>query len=119
MLIGELSRRTGVRPHQLRYYESQGLLAPDRSPGGYRDYPEGAVLTVRQIRKLLDAGLNTDDIAYLLPCVKGDDPELPSCPEAVDLLQDRLRVLDERAATLARSRAALRDYVDVTTARRR
>ncbi|CAM5568566.1 hypothetical protein SVIOM74S_05222 [Streptomyces violarus] len=57
MLIGELSRRTGVNPHQLRYYEAQGLLVPDRGDNGYREYGDDAVLTVAQISKLLDAGL--------------------------------------------------------------
>jgi DNA-binding transcriptional MerR regulator len=44
MRIGELSRRTGVNAHQLRYYESQGLLEPARGANGYREYEEGALL---------------------------------------------------------------------------
>ncbi|MCP9982415.1 MerR family DNA-binding transcriptional regulator [Actinomadura madurae] len=34
MRIGELSHRTGVKAHQLRYYEAQGLL--DAGRGGQR-----------------------------------------------------------------------------------
>ncbi|MFI6950940.1 MerR family DNA-binding transcriptional regulator [Streptomyces sp. NPDC050422] len=48
VLIGELSRQTGVNPHQLRYYEAQGLLVPGRGDNGYREYGEDAVLTVSQ-----------------------------------------------------------------------
>ncbi|WP_435831172.1 MerR family DNA-binding transcriptional regulator [Nocardia salmonicida] len=36
MRIGELSTRTGVNTHQLRYYEAQGLMSAHRSPNGYR-----------------------------------------------------------------------------------
>jgi DNA-binding transcriptional MerR regulator len=111
MLIGELSRRTGVRTHQLRYYEAQGLLKPRRSPGGYREYGDDAVLTVRQIRKMLEAGLSTQDIAFLLPCANGPTPEFYACPELVDALRARLHALDEQIDTLARSRRALRDYL--------
>ncbi|WP_461076313.1 MerR family transcriptional regulator [Streptomyces deserti] len=117
MLIGELSRRTGVRAHQLRYYEAQGLLEPRRSAGDYREYAEDAVVTVGQIRRLLAAGLSTQDIAFLLPCATGTAPELEPCPELLDGLRARLRELDEHIATLARSRQALQDYVDATEAR--
>ncbi|MER6580503.1 MerR family transcriptional regulator [Nonomuraea sp. NPDC001023] len=117
MLIGDLSRRTGVRPHQLRYYEAQGLLEPSRRASGYREYDDGAVLTVAQIRKLLDAGLSTDEIAYLLPCVTGPDPDLVPCPELLDTLRARLRGLDEQIDTLTRSRHALRGYLETTERR--
>ncbi|GAA4083625.1 MerR family transcriptional regulator [Actinomadura miaoliensis] len=117
MLIGELSRRTGVRTHQLRYYEAQGLLTPCRSAGGYREYTDDAVLTVHQIRKLLGAGLSTDDIAYLLPCVTGPAPDLEPCPELLDALRARLHGLDEHIDTLVRSRQALADYIEATEQR--
>lgn len=55
MLIGELSRRTGVSTRLLRYYEGQGLLEARRGPNGYRSYDEDAVATVRKIRALLAA----------------------------------------------------------------
>jgi DNA-binding transcriptional MerR regulator len=114
MLIGELSRKTGVRSHQLRYYEAQGLLEPGRGASGYREYTDEAVLTVAQIRRLLEAGLSTEDIAFLLPCAIGDAPELPACPEALDALHLRLRSLDEQIDTLTRSRRALRDFIKTT-----
>ncbi len=117
MLIGELSRRTGVRAHQLRYYEAQGLLEPGRGASGYREYADDAELTVTQIRKLLEAGLSTEDIAYLQPCVTGAAPEFAPCPELVDTLRARLHGLDERIATLTRSRRALHDYIETTERR--
>lgn len=79
MLIGELSRLTGVNAHQLRYYEAQGLLTADRGANGYREYDDSAVLRVKQIRHLLAAGLSSEDIAYLLPCAVS---ETRSCPAA-------------------------------------
>lgn len=117
MLIGELSRRTGVRTHQLRYYEAQGLLEPRRSTGGYRRYTDEAVLTVSQIRKLLAAGLSTDDIAFLLPCVTGSAPELAPCPDLLEVLRARLQQMDEHIDTLVRSRKALAHHIQATELR--
>jgi DNA-binding transcriptional MerR regulator len=114
VLIGELSNRTGVGAHLLRYYEAQGLLECDRGANGYRQYADDAVLTVTQIRGLLDAGLSTEDIAFLLPCATGDGPDLEPCEELLDVLRARLRGLDERIDALIRSRKALQGYLDAT-----
>ncbi|MFI6788820.1 MerR family transcriptional regulator [Nonomuraea sp. NPDC050383] len=111
MLIGELSRRTGVNAHQLRYYELQGLLEADRGANGYREYNEDAVLRVKQIRHLLGAGLSSEDIAYLLPCAVGEAPELLGCPELLAAMRSRLRRLDDQMDRLAQSRDALADYI--------
>ncbi|MFD3529990.1 MerR family transcriptional regulator [Streptomyces sp. NPDC058664] len=112
MRIGELSRRTGVHTHQLRYYEAQGLLEAGRGGNGYREYDEDAVLRVRQIRHLLDAGLSSEDIAYLLPCAVGETPELLGCPELLAAMRSRLRRIDDQMERLARSRDALTGYID-------
>lgn len=112
MRIGELSRRTGVNAHQLRYYEAQGLLEAHRGANGYREYGEDAILRVKQIRHLLGAGLSTEDIAYLLPCAVGEAPELLGCPELLAAMRSRLQRLDEQLNRLAQSRATLAHYID-------
>ena len=117
MRIGELSRRTGVNAHQLRYYEAQGLLEPERSGNGYREYTDDAVLTVTQIRRLLDAGLSTQDIAWLLPCATGTGPDFYPCPELLDKFRDRLDGLDAHITTLSRSRQVLNEYLDAAERR--
>src|SRR5437868_1581125 len=73
MRIGELSGRTGVSVRSLRYYEEQGLLAADRTPGGQREYPEGAVDRVILIQQLFAAGLHSARIAEILPCMRAPD----------------------------------------------
>jgi DNA-binding transcriptional MerR regulator len=112
MRIGELSRRTSVNAHQLRYYEAQGLLEADRRANGYREYGENAVTRVKQIRHLLGAGLTSGDIAYLLPCATGEAPELLGCPELLAAMRSRLQRLDDRLDRLTRSRDVLADYID-------
>ncbi|MEV8633675.1 MerR family transcriptional regulator [Streptosporangium sp. NPDC051023] len=117
MLIGELSRRTGVHAHQLRYYEAQGLLEPGRGANGYREYTDDALLTVTQIRRLLEAGLSTQEIGFMLPCATGTTPDFEPCPELMVTLRARLHGLDEHIDTLTHSRRALNDYIDATERR--
>lgn len=112
MRIGELSRRTGVNAHQLRYYEAQGLLEADRRANGYRDYDESAMLRVKQIRHLLGAGLSSEDIAYVLPCAVGEAPELPGCSELLAAMRSRRQRLEDQMQRLAQSRDALTVYID-------
>ncbi|RDD85317.1 MerR family transcriptional regulator [Streptomyces parvulus] len=87
MRIGELARRAGVSTRALRYYEEQGLLHPQRTVHGHRDYPESAVSRVALIRQLYAAGLTSRLIFAVLPAIDARHLE-PA------LLR---RLLDERA----------------------
>ncbi|WP_372407064.1 MerR family transcriptional regulator [Streptomyces luteireticuli] len=105
MRIGELAGRTGVSVRLLRYYEEQGLLASERTPGGHRSYAADAPLVVGRIRGLLDAGLPTRVIREVLPCVEGDGLFVHPC--VGDRLRDQLRGMDEKIAGLQESRTGL------------
>ncbi|MEV0640021.1 MerR family transcriptional regulator [Streptomyces sp. NPDC050619] len=119
MRIGELARRTGVSERSLRYYEQQGLLAAERTPGGHRDYPEAAVDRVIRIQELFAAGLHSSKIARLLPCIRDADggPSAVATPKLVaDLTEERARI-DETIADLRRSRETLDEVIDAAQGR--
>ena len=111
MLIGELSRRTGVSTRLLRYYEAQGLLDAGRRRNGYRDYDEDAVLTVRQVRALLSAGLSTEVIRSVLPCARGEQPDFDWCAGLRAVLDRELAATDERIDGPRRRRSAIVGYL--------
>ena len=69
MRIGELAARSGVSVRALRYYEEQGLLVAERTPAGQRRYSEEAVERVCFFQDMYAAGLNSRNIAALLPCM--------------------------------------------------
>jgi DNA-binding transcriptional MerR regulator len=115
MRIGELSHRTGTSRRLLRYYEEQGLIAPDRAPNGYRDYDEALVDRVVHIRGLLDAGLPTRIIRQILPCLATPQVILcaePATPELVAALEHEHDRMTERIEVLTRNRDAMADYLD-------
>jgi DNA-binding transcriptional MerR regulator len=114
MRIGELARRTGVSERSLRYYETQGLLGAERTPGGHRDYAEWAVDRVVRIQALYAAGLHSKKIAELLPCMRDADggPSETATPRLVaDLAAERERI-DHSIADLLRSREVLDEVID-------
>jgi MerR family transcriptional regulator, light-induced transcriptional regulator len=64
--IGELSRRHGVSPDLLRVWERRyGLLAPQRSPGGFRLYTPDDEARVRAMRRGLAQGLSASVAARM------------------------------------------------------
>ncbi|KWT62121.1 MerR family transcriptional regulator [Streptomyces albus subsp. albus] len=108
MRMKEMVRRTGVHERLLRYYEQQGLLAPERLPSGYRVYSESDVEVVRRIRCLLAAGLPTSLIAQVLPCIRSDDGRLvPTCPDLVAQLRQESERITRAIEELQTSRTML------------
>ncbi|GAA4964389.1 MerR family transcriptional regulator [Nonomuraea thailandensis] len=108
MRISALARRTGVSPRALRYYEEKGLLIPGRTAGGYRDYTDEHVETVRRIRILLSAGLNSDMVREILPCMVDDGEFLaPGCEDLIAAFEREQRRIDTQIAELHDVRSAL------------
>jgi DNA-binding transcriptional MerR regulator len=113
VLIGELSRRTGVSERLLRYYERTQLIHADRRANGYREYDDQTVETVRRVRALLAVGLPTRIIRQVLPCTH-DAATLAPCPGILTSLRKQLDILDRRAADLDAARRLLRQTIAVT-----
>lgn len=119
MRIGELSRRTGVSERSLRYYEEQGLLVSDRTPGGHRDYPQRAVDRVILIQQLFAAGLHSRKIAQILPCMRAPEggPNELATPELVSELTSERARIDVTISDLLRSRDVLDDVIQTASGR--
>ncbi|GAA4907349.1 DNA-binding transcriptional MerR regulator [Stackebrandtia albiflava] len=117
MRIGELARRTGVSTRSLRYYEQRGLLESARTPGGHRQYAEWTVDRVIRIQTLFAAGLHSDVIAGLLPCMHDHDgtPNERATHTLAEELSAEAERIDRAIADLTRSRAVLDEVM--TTAR--
>jgi DNA-binding transcriptional MerR regulator len=111
MRIGELSRRTGVSPRSLRYYEEQGLLASTRTAGGHREYSPLAVERVERIQCLFAAGLCSSTIYELLPCIYAQERGDPA-PDLLDNLRVERTRIAEAIDQMERSLAALDQVID-------
>jgi DNA-binding transcriptional MerR regulator len=95
----------------LRYYEGEGLLAPQRTHSGYRDYGPAEEETVRRIRLLGSAGMTLETIQQLLPCVQSNRPAFKPCDNLRRILAQQVGLIDERIETLSQSRKILAGFL--------
>lgn len=80
--IGMVAAHVGVHPQTLREYERQGLVAPQRTPGGTRRYGPAELARLVRIQRLTSEGLSLAGVRYVLD------------------LEDELRVARRRIAEL-------------------
>ncbi|MFI6362673.1 MerR family transcriptional regulator [Nocardia sp. NPDC050630] len=113
MRIGELAERTGVSVRSLRYYEAKGMLGSERTSGGQREYPESAVARVLRIREMFAAGIGSDTVSQLLPCIHDADgtPNELATPFLVDKLAEERRRIDQAMTDLHRAGAVLDEII--------
>ena len=106
LTIGELSRRSGLAPSALRYYEDTGLLAPERDSAGRRVYPRSTLRRVAFIRAAQQVGLSLQQIRTALELLP--QGRTPTKADWSRLSRSWRPMLDERIAALV----ALRDRLD-------
>jgi MerR family transcriptional regulator, redox-sensitive transcriptional activator SoxR len=103
--IGEVARRAGLRPSAVRYYESRGLLAPDRrNAGGRRLYSAEAVERLALIRFARNIGFSLDEIRSLF---HGFPEETPPSERWTGLVELKLSELEAMSRRIETMRAAL------------
>ena len=66
MKINEVEALVGITKKNIRFYETEGLLAPRRnSENGYRDYGEAEVEALRRIKLLRKLGVPLEEIRQM------------------------------------------------------
>jgi MerR family redox-sensitive transcriptional activator SoxR len=105
LTIGEIAERTGVAPSALRFYESKGLIASERSDGNQRRFHRDMLRRISFIKVAQNVGLTLDDIADALATLPGG--RTPTKEDWSRLSRSWGPVLDEQIAVLQRLRAKL------------
>ncbi|MEV7328166.1 MerR family transcriptional regulator [Micromonospora sp. NPDC093244] len=115
MRIGELSRRTQIPIRMLRYYEERGLLAPQRTPSGYRHYQESDIDRATLVSSLVRSGLPT---RLILPLIRdkqpdpmhGDEPD-DGDDDLIALFAAEFARLDSQVKCMSLSRNAVQQHL--------
>ena len=103
--VGEVSRRLGLNPQTLYFYERIGLMpSPKRTTAGYRLYDRPDLERLSFITQAKALGLSLDDIKELLML---QDGQQLSCHEVYDRLLDKVQQIDETVSKLQTMKAQL------------
>jgi MerR family Zn(II)-responsive transcriptional regulator of zntA len=103
MLINELSKRTGISAHTIRFYEKSGLISGKRDPlvktNKYFHYDEESVEKLDLIRDAKSVGFTIYEIAQLMDAWYSNqmsvDQKLAVLDEKLLSIQERIKQLKE------------------------
>ncbi|WP_245551966.1 MerR family transcriptional regulator [Gordonia aichiensis] len=112
MTITELSRAIGVKASTLRFWESAGLVTPDRistRSGTARRYPVAAIREARITAALRAGGYRAPDVRKAIDAVR----KLTDVAGSLAALDARLEAIAERAFALFRASAVLAESVEL------
>ncbi|MEO7326820.1 MAG: redox-sensitive transcriptional activator SoxR [Dokdonella sp.] len=103
--VGDVARRSGVAVSTLHFYETQGLLASERSGGNQRRYRRDALRRVAFVRTAQALGISLGEIAHALQQLP--QQRTPTKADWIRLSSQWRAALDQRIADLQ----ALRDQL--------
>ena len=110
MQIGTVSERSGVPAKTIRYYESIGLIAQaPRTGGGYRDYDERDVATLRFIQRARSLGFSVSEVGDLLALWRDQGR---ASAQVKRLAERHVEDIDRKVAELRGMRATLVDLIE-------
>ena len=101
MKIQQVEELVSISKKNIRFYEEQGLLSPGRAENGYREYGQGDVLRLKQIKLLRKLAVPIEDIRDLL---KGKS-DLETC------LTRQLREYDRQRESLSAMEGMTRELL--------
>jgi MerR family copper efflux transcriptional regulator len=98
LTIGEVAKRAGLAPSAIRYYETEGLLNPEkRTASGYRMYLPQAVRQLLFIKRAQQLGFSLQDVKHLLGYQQGKEV---SATSLVQLVEDRYLEIERQVTNL-------------------
>ena len=107
MLIGAISRRTGVNIETIRYYERIGVMpTPRRSDSGQRLYDEAQLNRLAFVKRSRELGFTLKEVRALLALI---DSGSMTCGEVHGLTIKHLQEVRKKIADLRKLEQALDD----------
>ena len=108
MNIGDVSERSGLPVKTIRYYEDIGLVRPDRSANGYRQFDEIELHKLRFVGRARSLGFGLEACRELLSLYQDG----ARSPDQVRAIASRhLRCMEQKLAGLQSVTRTLQDLV--------
>lgn len=100
MLIGEVSKLTGISRDTIRFYEKEGLIKvpkKQRRDNNYKEYPEAIVDRLLLIKSIQELGFTLKEIDTFFELWQEEDA---SCKNLVFTLENKLVQIDQQITRL-------------------
>jgi MerR family Zn(II)-responsive transcriptional regulator of zntA len=108
--VGEVSRRLGVNPQTLYFYERIGLIpSPQRTKAGYRIFSEEDVERLVFIVRCKSLGLTLDEIKEILALKDGRSL---TCQAVHDRLSQKVQDIEDKIRHLQTLRSELLPLIE-------
>ena len=107
--IGDFSKLTGLSIHTLRYYEHEGLIAPERNSSNRRCYSDKDFTWIEFIKRLKDTGMPIKEIRHYAKLRADGNPTLS---ERMEMLVQHRQALNEQIAQLQEHKIKLDEKIE-------
>lgn len=101
MLINELSKRTGISAHTIRFYEKSGLIKGERKEdvksNNYFHYDEDTVKRLELVGEAKSIGFSISEIGQLINSWYGN---IYSKEEKLSILDEKLETIEQKIKEL-------------------
>lgn len=113
MLIRDLEIKTGLDRATIRYYEKEGLITPERSENGYRNYTDENLNSLLKIKLLRQLGMSLDRIHALQ---QGSADLQAVLTEQIQILERKIKDAEQAKAVCLQMKSDRVSYgnLDVT-----
>ncbi len=104
--IQDVSEKTGLSAHTLRYYEKEGLITGvERSTGGFRQYTDEDLEAIGLVCCLKNTGMSLQEILRFVELTRKGD----------QTLKERVELLREHRENVIRRIEEMQKYLDKVT----
>ena len=104
--IQDVSKKTGLSAHTLRYYEKEGLITGvERSRGGFRQYTDEDLEALGLVCCLKNTGMSLQEILRFVQLTREGD----------HTLEERVQLLREHRENVIQRIAEMQKYLDKVT----
>ena len=108
MNIGQAAEKSGLPAKTIRYYEDIGLIAPDRSDNGYRDFSDTHIHKLKFLHRSRNLGFSIEDCRTLLSLYEDKNR---ASGEVQRVAKDHIAAIKSKIAELQSMQATLSDLV--------
>ena len=109
MLIGELSKKSGLSRDTIRFYEKHGLIGikkNERRENNYKEYSDEILQRLLTVKRIKNFGFTLNEASDLLKMIEMNEA---SCVNVSHKITDKVKILDDKIRELIQMRTLLQN----------